>query len=476
MPSIRKNYLLSLAYEILAFAVPLITAPYLSRVLGPSGMGAYSYTYNIAYYFGMFSAMGMLRYGTRSIAAARSSQGTIDKLFWELFAAQFLTASVVIAAYIIYMLSVGDVLAKVWLLYIVSTAMDITWLFRGEEDFKVTVVRNSVVKVGSAVLIFVLVKTSNDVWLYAGIMSLGYLISQAVLWPYLKKHVKSFVLPVWVSVRRHLLPNALLFVPLVATSVYRVFDKIMIGALSSQAELGYFDCADKIIMVPLGIISALGAVMLPRMAHLISNGNEKQGVGYLRITMTLSMIISSCLMFSLIAVGDLFAVVYFGEDYSQTGFLLVLLSVTVPMIAWASVLREQYLIPKKMDRQYIVSVIAGAFVNLTLNWLIVPRYGSSGAACVTIFTELLVCMMLTFAVRKMLPIGLYFRDAVPYFLIGIVMLGGIKGLSVLLSASGIFLLMAQIIAGLVIYFIMLTVLSKVSSSHGMLLKSLVSRN
>ena len=74
MPSIRKNYLLSLAYEILAFAVPLITAPYLSRVLGPSGMGAYSYTYNIAYYFGMFSAMGMLRYGTRSIAAARDDR------------------------------------------------------------------------------------------------------------------------------------------------------------------------------------------------------------------------------------------------------------------------------------------------------------------------------------------------------------------------------------------------------------------
>ena len=439
-------------------------------------MGAYSYSYNIAYYFGMFSTMGMLRYGTRSIAAKRLNQETIEKLFWELLGAQCFTATIVICVYLLYMVVSGDALATIWIFYILSTSLDITWLFRGEEDFKVTVIRNSVVKIATAVLIFVLVRTPDDVWMYAGIMSFGYLISQIILWPYLKRYVKKIVVPSWRNVRQHLLPNALLFVPLAATSIYRVFDKVLIGALSTQTELGYFDCADKIIMVPLGVISALGAVMLPRMAHLISNGKEEKGIEYLRITMTLSMIVSSCLMFGLIATGDLFAVVYFGEQYQPTGTLLVLLSVTVPMIAWASVVREQYLIPKKMDRQYITSVLVGACVNLAFNWFVIPSYGSFGAACVTVLTEFLVCAMLTLSVKNRLPILNYLCDAIPYFLIGLLMFVGIKTTGALLPVSGLAALILQTVVGVFLYLAMLAVLGKLSPVHRRLLKGLISRD
>ncbi len=437
-------------------------------------MGDYSYSYNIAYYFGMFATLGMLRYGTRSIAAKRESEHDKNKLFWELMSVQLITGAVVMLLYLAYSAATSSVLAYIWIPYVLSTALDVSWLFRGDEDFKTTVVRNSIVKIATAVCIFAFVKNEEDVYLYALIMALGYLTTQLLLWPCLRRHISGFVRPTSLrAIARHFLPNVLLFLPLAATSIYRVFDKVLIGMLSDSAQLGFFDCADKIVMVPLGIISALGAVMLPRMAYLISFGNERRGISILRQTMSLSMIISSCLMFGILAVGDLFSVIYFGAAYEETGVLLRLLSVTVPMIAWASVLREQYLIPKKMDRQYIASVVAGAVFNLSANYFAIPLWGARGAALVTIVTELIVAAMLTFSSRRRLPLCQYAIDSAPYFAIGFLMFALMATIRLIVPLQGICLLLALMVFGLALYLLLLCCLSKISGRHRMIMRMLL---
>ena len=270
----------------------------------------------------------------------------------------------------------------------------------------------------------------------------------------------------------------ILFVPLIATSVYRVLDKILIGLLSSSAQLGFFDCADKIIMVPLGVISALGAVVLPRMSYLISTGEERKGVKFIRSTMSFSMIIAICLMFGLIATGDLFAVVYFGDNYTETGYLLVVMSVTVPMIAWASVIREQYLIPKRLDKQYISSVAVGAVFNIMLNLWAIPRWNARGAALVTIATELLVCVMLTASARKYLDIKQYVSDSLPYLGIGVLMCISVKVLARVLSIGKVsppLLLVLEIIFGLIVFGALLAVLARHSTSHRAIIGSLIKK-
>ena len=426
----------------------------------------------------MFATLGMLRYGTRSIASVRDLQATKDQLFWELFFTQLLTAGFALALYLVYLFLFGDSLSAIWILYILSTALDVTWLFRGEEDFKITVVRNSVIKCLTAFCIFVFIKGRDDVWLYVAIMSLGYFISQVLLWPYVKKHIASFHIPKFCKLIRHLKPSVILFVPLIATSVYRVLDKILIGLLSSSAQLGFFDCADKIIMVPLGVISALGAVVLPRMSYLISTGEERKGVKFIRSTMSFSMIIVICLMFGLIATGDLFAVVYFGDNYTETGYLLVVMSVTVPMIAWASVIREQYLIPKRLDKQYISSVAVGAVFNIMLNLWAIPRWNARGAALVTIATELLVCVMLTASARKYLDIKQYVSDSLPYLGIGVLMCISVKVLARVLSIGKVsppLLLVLEIIFGLIVFGALLAVLARHSTSHRAIIGSLIKK-
>lgn len=465
MPSVRKNFAFSLVYEFLALAVPLVTAPYLSRMLGPDGLGSYSLSYNIAYYFGMFAVLGMSKYGTRSIAAVREDQRAEDKVFWELLFTQFLSASAATVLYILYAVWQGALLTWIWIPYLASMAFDITWLFRGEENFKITVIRNSAIKVATACAIFLFVKGTEDVVLYAAITSSGYFVSQILLWPYLKKYIKSFRPPGFRRVVSHIRPDAVLFVPLIAISVYRVLDKILIGLLSSDAQLGYFDCADKIIMVPLGIVSALGAVMLPRISHMIATGDNGRIRELLRLTMNFSLCLSIGLMFGVLSVGQLFAVVYFGADFAESGSLLILLGITVPVIAWASVVREQYLVPSGLDKKYLSATVAGAILNIGLNIVAIPAFGAQGAAVVTIATEILVCYMLSRAADGALNFRQYFFDALPFIGIGTLMLLSIQAVGCIVSLDSLLLLLVEAAVGVVVYLVGLGVLCAVSSTH-----------
>lgn len=474
MPSVRKNFVFSLIYEFLALAVPLITAPYLSRMLGPDGLGSYSLSYSIAYYFGMFAVLGMNKYGTRSIASVRDDQQAANRVFWELFFTQCLSSAISIAAYVAYAAYEDDLLIWIWVPYLASTCLDITWLFRGEENFKVTVVRNSLVKVLTACAIFLFVKNSNDVVLYAAITSIGYFVSQLLLWPYLKRYVKSFFFPHFRQLVSHFRPDAVLFVPLVAISVYRVFDKILIGVLSSDAQLGYFDCADKIIMVPLGIISALGAVMLPRISHMIASGDDRQVRHVIRLTMNFSMCLSIGLMFGILSVGQLFAVLYFGSNFAEVGPLLMCLGVTVPLIAWASVVREQYLVPSGFDNKYLAATVAGALLNVGLNVLVVPVFGAQGASVVTVATEALVCCMLSSAVKSTLDFRLFLLDALPFVAIGGFMYGTIAVIGNILPCDGLLLLIIEVAIGIGVYAGGLCVLCMASSKQRAMMLEMVS--
>ena len=463
--SIKKNFALSIIYELLAFAIPLVTAPYLSRVLGPSGVGEYSFYYNISYYFGMFALLGMNRYGTRSIATVRDSTENKERLFWELYSSQLLTSSLVVCCYLIFIAYSGSELALAWLPYLISMGLDISWLFKGEEDFKVIVIRNSLIKVLSAVLIFAFVKTSSDVILYEMITSLSTLGSQVVLWPYLRRYVIRRVRPTLSSVLRHIKPRLILMIPLAATSIYRVIDKVLIGWLAGSAQLGFFDCADKIIMVPLGVISALGSVMLPRMSYLLTNGKREEGKRLIRISMMFSMCIAMALSFGIASVGELFSVVYFGAGYEETGVLLSLLCATVPMIACASVVREQYLIPNRMDREYVISVVVGAVFNFVLNIFVIPIYGAQGAAIVTIATEALVCLMLCVSVRTQIDFKPMVIDSLPFVASGLLMYFVVRFIGGLNVGSDLVLLLLEIGIGALVFLLCMVVVGFASPRH-----------
>lgn len=420
--SVKKNFAYQVIYEILVIILPFVTSPYISRVLGAEKLGEYSYSYSVAYYFVLFSMLGLKNYGNREIARVRDDKNKLDKTFSNIFFVHVFFSVICCVSYVGYIFAISDgrLYAFIQLAYVISAIFDISWFYFGIEKFKLTVTRNTIIKIVNVICIFVFVRSFGDLWKYCVIMSAGSLVSQLCLWIPLRHYVK-IQRPAFSEMKRHIGPLFVLFIPALAVSLYKYMDKIMIGSLSNKVQLGYYENAEKATNIPLTIISAFGTVMMPKMSNLAAAGNKSESKRYMNVSMEFVMCLAFALAFGIGGVADVFAPVFWGEDFAACGWLITGLSVTIPFIAFANVIRTQYLIPEKKDKEYLTSVIIGAIANLTLNSVLIPVYGAQGAVIGTIAAEVSVCMVQVFVVRNELPVLNYFAKSLPFLGFGVIM-------------------------------------------------------
>lgn len=433
MKDVKKNFVLNIAYQILVLIIPLITIPYVSRILGSEGIGIYSYTYSIVYYFMIFAMLGLNNYGNRTIAKCRDNKKVLSKTFKEIYLMQFLTSIGMVILYILYVIIFDNKytsIAFIQCIYVVSCTFDINWFFFGIEKFKLTVTRNTIIKILSLIAIFIFVKRSDDVWIYTTILAAGTLLSQILLWPFVKKYIDNSKVN-FGDVKKHFKPCLILFLPVIAVTIYKMMDKTMLGAMTNVREVGFYESAEKIINVPNAIIAALGTVMLPRMSNIYSKGESSEAKKMIEFSIKLMMFLAFAMSFGLIAISEDFTTLFFGSEFTKTGMLISLLSITVVFLSWGNVLRTQYLIPKELDKIYITSAFVGAIVNLIFNFIFIPIFASTGACIGTIAAEFIVMLYQTVMIRKELPIKKYLRAIIPFLLSAVVMLIIILGIGVI---------------------------------------------
>ena len=448
----KKNFIYNSIYQILILIIPLITSPYLARVIGVKGVGIYSYTYSIVNYFMLFTLLGVNNYGNRSIAKVRDNKEKLSKTFWGIYIFQFLMGVIMLTVYVGYILIFDNnykMIAMIEILFLISSIMDINWFFFGIEEFKKTITRNTIVKVMNIILIFVFVKNSNDLWKYTLIMSSMTLIGQIILWSFLIKKI-HFVRISYKDIIKHIKPNLILFVPVIAISLYKMMDKIMLGLISDVTEVGYYENAEKIINIPMSFITALGTIMLPRATNLMSKGSIEKVKQYISKSIGFVMFMSSAMCCGLIAIGYNFAPLFFGEEFQKTGTLIMLLSTTLIFLSFANVIRTQYLIPKEKDKIYITSVCLGAILNLIMNFIFIPICGSIGACFGTIVAEFIVMFYQTLSIKNELPIHDYIKSIIPFIIKSLIMLTLIYPLN-LININNILRIGIQIILGSTIY-------------------------
>ena len=423
MKDIGKNFLYNVCYQILILILPLITIPYVSRILGSSGIGEYSYTYSIVYYFMIFAMLGLNNYGNRTIAKVRDDKSELSKTFKEIYLLQIITSIGIIFLYFIYSFFINNsyiLISKIQIIYVISCIFDINWFFFGIEKFKLTITRNTIVKLVSMFSIFLFVKNESDVWIYTMILSFSTLVSHLLLWPFLFKYIDNVKVPIK-SIKKHIIPNLRLFLTVIAVVIYKVMDKTMIGLFSNINEVGFYENAEKIINIPTAIIAALGTVMLPRMSNIYKKGNEKKAKKIIEKSMSAMMFIGFPMVFGLISISSGFTIVFFGKGFEKTSILIALLAFTSIFISWGNVIRTQYLIPKEMDKEYVISAFLGAAVNLVCNFIFIPKFASIGACFGTIVAEFIVMAYQTFVVRKNLPIKKYLQNIAPFFIKSLIM-------------------------------------------------------
>lgn len=455
MNSIKKNFLYNVVYQMLILIIPLIVTPYLSRIIGAEGIGIYSYTYSIVYYFMLFTLLGVNNYGNRTIAKVRDDKDKLSKTFWSIYWLQIICGFIMLTLYLLYILIFDNdykMIAIIQSLFIISAMLDINWLFFGLEEIKLTILRNTFVKLGNLILIFLLVKSSNDVGKYTLIMASMTVLSQILLWSFVDKRI-DYKKVTFKDILTHLKPNLVLFIPVIAISLYRIMDKVMLGALSNISEVGFYENAEKLVGIPLTFITALGTVMLPRMSNLVSKGEMNKINDYIYKSIKFVMFLSSAMCFGIITIGYDFAPIFFGQEFQKTGILIMLLSVTLLFLSFANVLRTQYLIPNEKDKIYIISVFLGALVNLILNLILIPKYASIGACFGTIAAEFMVMFYQARSLRKVLKIKEYLKESTIFILKAFIMLICIYPLKYL-NISKLLIIFIQITLGTIIYIVL----------------------
>ncbi|EMF0081417.1 polysaccharide biosynthesis C-terminal domain-containing protein, partial [Enterococcus hirae] len=297
---------------------------------------------------------------------------------------------------------------------------DINWFFFGMEEFRITVIRNTLVKILSTVAIFLFVKKPSDINIYTLILSLSFLVSQILLWPYLIKKV-YFYKPKLSEVVSHIKPNLFLFLTVVAVSIYRTMDKIMLGYLTDNLQVGYFESSEKIIQVPMLLITSLGMIMLPRMSNLANNKKSIESKKLINKSILFAMFLSSSLCFGIMGVASEFVPLFFGKGFETCIYLFWILLPSCLFLAFANVVRTQYVIPNKLDQIYVKSVFIGAIVNFLSNSLLIKNYYSIGAAIGTLLAEIAVCVYISYKIRNDLDISYMVWISVPFIISGIIM-------------------------------------------------------
>ena len=452
MASVKKNFLYQMVYEVLIILLPLITSPYISRVLGAELLGVYSYSYSIAYYFQLVCMLGIKYHGARTIAAVRNDKEKLNRAFSSLLTLHVTLSLVIILLYFIYAIFINNentTIVLIQSLNVIAALFDINWFFFGMEKFKVTVTRNSIIKILTVVCIFIFVRNKNDLWIYTLIMSLGMAISQSVVWTILPKYVK-FVKPHKDEILAHLKPLLVLFVPILAVSIFKYMDKIMLGILSTKTEVGFYENAEKAINIPSTVILAFGTVMLPKISNLNALGLSKKSDYYTSASFKYILCLAIGMSFGLFAVADNFSVLFWGDEFENCGMLIRILSISIPFTAYANIVRTQYLMPMKKDNIYLISMLIGAVINFSLNMILVSYWKSMGVSIATLVSEFAVMVYQMFAVRKDMGSLKYIKSFIFFYIPATIMALVVMEISMLLPVT-ILNLCLEIVLGIVLY-------------------------
>ena len=447
--SIRKNFLWNASYQLLLVLAPLVTTPYLSRVLGPEQVGVYSYTYSITNYFVLFATLGMANYGVRVVAAAGHDRVKRSRSFWSAYYSQIIVCIPVILLYILYSFlepEGGYFIALVWGMWVISAVLDVSWLFFGVEDFRFPTERSFVTKIASVVVIFTFVKSPDDLWIYCAAIAGSFLANQLIMWPFVRRHV-DWCRPKWHEVRVHFGPNLRLFAPVVAISLYTSLDKIMLGAISGMEQAGYYEYSEKISKMPMAVITALGTVMLPRMTAALSEGKADQARNLLGESMWVMQAAAMAMAFGIGAVAPEFSTVFFGPGYEPCAHIMPVVAVVIPIISASNVIGVQYMLPTFSDRAYTLSVCVGAVVNVVLNLVLLKPFGAVGAAVATVCAEIAVLGYQCWAVKHELPLWGYLKGALPFFMAGCLMAAIVRAVARLLGGPSIAGLLVEVAVG-----------------------------
>lgn len=421
--SLFKNLRLQTYLQLLNAIIPLITTPYIARVLGASMVGVFSSSHSIASFFTLFALMGINNYGIRCISAENDNKKR-KTLFIEIYSLQLITCIFSSVCYSLYctIFAYNNIIAYLQFITLFGCFFDISWLFWGVENFKITVLCNMFFRLTSVILLFSAVKSSNDLWIYTIITLTSPIMSHLVLWILMLKngYLRTRLIALH-NIKKHFTSNVKLFIPLLAMTIYTSTDKAMLGTLSTYEQAGYYSNIDRIINVPFSFFSGIGIVFLPRMTAIYSK-SEKKAKEFFFDTLSGIIMLGVAISGIIFSIADEFIPFFLGVGYEPCISITKIFSPIIIIKCISNAIKMHYLIPFKREDIFIKATTIGATLNVVLNYLLIPRYGALAAVSTTLVSEIIVLTIQVFFAFKRHELISTVKDVVAYIFIGISMI------------------------------------------------------
>lgn len=449
------NYLYNVAYQILTFITPVITAPHLARTLGAENLGIYNYTYSIVYWFILFGSMGMSIYGSKEIAKVSDDREKLSKKFSEIFSLQVISMLLSMAVfYIIF--SIFNFKYKIIFLLqgamLIPSLLEITWLYIGLENFKKTTIRGFVIKVLLVLGIIFLIKTESDLKFYIVFLVVMNTIGSLMIWKGIKK-ILDFKIPKIKDIFSHFKELFILFIPQISASIYSVFDQTMIGLLyNNVSEVGFYSQAHKLVNMVLFIVTTIGAVMLPNIVRKRKENDDEKVIEITNFTFKIALFLSIPMAIGFACVAPSFIPWFLPPEFSKVGYIICALAPLIIFISLSNVLGVQFLIPMDESKKYTISVTSGCFINLILNMCLIGKFGAYGAAIASVITEFSVLLIQCFFVRKIFDFNGVIKKIFKYLISALIMGVAVLFIGKIMNPS-IITNIIQVLVGFSIYFI-----------------------
>ena len=393
MASLKKNIFWNSVRVGSNLVFPLVTFPYVSRVLGPDTIGLFNYVTAIAAYFTLFASLGFPIYGVREIANVKDKPEEFGNIVNSIFTANVIATFIVYLAYFVVALLIsGEYLLLYFIigLSVLMSCISFDWFYQGIEDFRYITVRSLIIKVISIVGLFIFVHDKSDLLAYAILSIVGTCGNNILNLIRINKYVKlRFSL---VDCWKHTRGASTLFLGTIAVSLYTNLNSIMVGALGTMEAVGFFTTGNKVVSLVMTIITAVTSTIIPRMSYLVGNGKEEEAAFLQKKTINLLNYMSLPMIAGLVILAKPIILVFSGEEFLPSVIVLQILSFLLIVIPWSSFLGLQILYPIRKEKYGNYAVIIGALVNLVLNFFLIPQYAYVGVAVSVVCAETVITL------------------------------------------------------------------------------------
>ena len=399
----RKNIIYNILLSLTNILFPLISFVYVARILGPKGIGEVQFVMSFAQYFSIFAAIGIPIYGVREIAKVRDSPAKLSSTFLSLSTLFFLTSVVMTVLYFL-IVSIHPYFSNNQPYYIVAGILVFLsfsytdWYYSGIEAFHKITIRSIVVKSISLALLYTFVKTSSDIYNYLWISIFSILGNQVYnfLDIYLHLEIKKPVL----SFSEHIKPLLLIFGATIASSIYTLWDTIILYFLTSPEIVGYYTVSTKLTKLIIPVITAIGGALIPTISYYYNKQQIDQAKTFLRSSLDVTIFITIPVTVGLMTLAPELIDTFAGKEFSPSILSMQIMSVLPIIIGIGHLLSFQWLIPFGKNKAVFVAMLVGLVVSMLSNLLLIPIYLDKGAAISAVITECIVCAAYYYYLRS----------------------------------------------------------------------------